>query len=345
MNGWLSGAFVATALVSAVGYAAELSPVATPARQHDGFDLGSAAAYMRPSSVGSGDASVSVVADAAGGCGTIRIGEATVATLRNAPIVTATANGAPVTLLLDTGAETTVFTPAVAQRIGAQRPRVEFQRQLHGLAGSLQTSEVELRSFSVGGVVIPWRRVRVAPVNVASVFSGPLDGVLGADTLSSFDVDLDLPGHRVSLYEKQTCPGAAPAWHEPYVRIAAGRSFGGHLFFPVQLDGRRIDAFVDTGSQFTVLSTRAALALGVTEATLARDRAVTVRGAAAEQQSAHVHRFSQLAIAGEVARNPEMIVTDLRLNDADLVLGIDFLRPRRIWLSYGSQQIFLGRHT
>ena len=79
----------------------------------------------------------------------------------------------------------------------------------------------------------------------------------------------------------------------------------------------------------------------MTAAVLARDRVVTVRGAAAEQLSAHVHRFSQLAIGAETIRNPEIVVTDVRLSDADLVLGVDFLRSRRIWLSYGSQQIFI----
>ena len=308
MNRWLGGAILTTSLASAVGYPAE---------------------HLI----------------AAGGCGTVRLGEATVATLRNAPIITLSANGVPVTVVIDTGAEMTILTPAVAQRIGAQRPQIEFQRQLRGIGGTLPTTEVELRSFTVGGVPIPWRRVRVAPVNVANVFSGPLDGVLGADSLSSFDVDLDLPGHRMALYEKQTCPVARPAWTEPYARIGAGRSRGDHLFFPVQLDGRRTDAFVDTGSQFTVLSTRAALALGVSAAVLARDRVATVHGAAAEQLAAHVHRFAQLEIGAETIRNPEIIVTDVTLSDADLVLGIDFLRPRRIWFSYGSQQIFIMRRT
>jgi predicted aspartyl protease len=278
-----------------------------------------------------------------GGCGPVRLGETTVATLRNAPIITPFANGAAVTLLLDTGAETTVLTPAVAQRIGAERPGIEFQRQMRGIGGSLQTDEVELRSFTLGGVAVPWRRVRVAPINTGNVFSGPLDGVLGADTLSSFDVDLDLPGHRMVLYAKQTCPDAAPAWTEPYARIGTGRSFGGHLFFPVQLDEHRIDAFIDTGAQHTVLSMKAASALGVTGAALARDQTITLHGAAAEQLSARVHRFSQLQIGPQVVRNPELIVTDIRLNDADIVLGIDFLRSQRIWMSYGSQQIFLMR--
>jgi predicted aspartyl protease len=279
------------------------------------------------------------------GCGTSRVGEITVATLRNAPIVTLVANGAPVTLLLDTGAEWTILTPAAAKRVGAQTPRIEFDRQIRGISGSLATNEVELRSFTAGDVAIPWRRVRVASLNMPSVFSGPLDGVVGADTLSSFDVDLDLPHHRMVFYGKQSCPSAAPAWAEPYSTIKARRTFSNHLSFPVQLNGHQIDTFIDTGAQLSVLSGRAALALGVTDAALARDRATVTLGAAAERLNSHLHRFSRMEVGGEVVRNPELVVADVSLKDADLVLGIDFLASRRIWLCYGSQQIFLSRRS
>ena len=281
----------------------------------------------------------------AAGCGTSRVGEITVATLRNAPIVTLVANGAPLTLLLDTGAEWTILTPAAAKRVGAQTPRIEFDRQIRGLSGSLATNEVELRSFTAGDVAIPWRRVRVASLNMPSVFSGPLDGVLGADTLSSFDVDLDLPHHRMVFYGKQSCPSAAPAWAEPYATIPARKTFSNHLSFPAQLDGHQVDTFIDTGAQLSVLSSKAALALGVTEAALSRDRATVTLGAAAERLNSHLHRFSHMEVGGEIVRNPALIVADVSLKDADLILGIDFLGSRRIWLSYGSQQIFLSRPT
>jgi predicted aspartyl protease len=273
------------------------------------------------------------------------VGEITVATLNNAPIVTLLANGAPLTLLLDTGAEWTIVTPAAAKRVGAQTPRIEFDRQIRGLSGSLATNEVELRSFTAGDVAIPWRRVRVASLNMPSVFSGPLDGVLGADTLSSFDVDLDLPHHRMVFYGKQTCASAAPAWAEPYATIPARKTFSNHLSFPAQLDGRQIETFIDTGAQLSVLSSKAAVALGVTDAVLSHDRATVTLGAAAERLNSHLHRFSHMEVGGEIVRNPALIVADVSLKDADLVLGIDFLGSRRIWLSYGSQQIFLSRRT
>ena len=161
-------------------------------------------------------------ADGVGVCGTIRLGETTVATLQNAPVITLFANGAAVTLLLDTGAQTTVLAPDAAERIGARRPRVESPREMQGIAGSLRTREVELQSFTMGGVAMPLRRVRVAPLYVASAYSVRLDGVLGADTLSSFDIDIDLAGRHLVLYQKQTCAGAAPAWTGSYSRIWPG---------------------------------------------------------------------------------------------------------------------------
>jgi hypothetical protein len=165
---------------------------------------------------------------AARACGTVRLGETTVATVQNAPFITLFANGAAVTLLLDTGAQTTVLAPDAAHRIGARRPRIELPREMQGIAGSLRTSEVELQSFTIAGVSIPWRRVRVAPLYLESAFSVKLDGMLGADTLSGFDIDVDLPGHRLALYQKQACAGAAPAWTGRYGRRAALARTDGH---------------------------------------------------------------------------------------------------------------------
>jgi hypothetical protein len=59
--------------------------------------------------------------------------------------------------------------------------------------------------------------------------------------------------------------------------------------------------------------------------------------------SAHTHRFFRLEVDGEVIRDAEIDVTEISLNEADLVLGIDFLGSRRVWISYGSQQLFLMR--
>src|SRR5204862_699662 len=97
-------------------------------------------------------------------------------------------------------------------------------------------------SFAAGEVAIPWRRVFVAPVRTAKVFPTPLDGLLGTDVLSDFDVDLDLPRHVMGFYQKQTCPTAAPNWAGPYYTLSSGLSSAGRLFFTVNLYVNQVTA-------------------------------------------------------------------------------------------------------
>jgi hypothetical protein len=215
---------------------------------------------------------------------------------------------------------------------------------MHGISGTVPSREVELHSFLLGNLALPWLRVDVAPISAPKILSTPLDGILGADVLSTFDVDLNLPRHRMAVYAKGSCPGAPP-WAERYTAIDTGRSPGERLFFPVQLDGRRITAIIDTGAQRSVLSATTARALGVTEAALAHDRPVTAQGITAERLSSHVHRFSNLTIGDEVMHNPELVVSGVTLSEADIVLGIDFLSSHRLWLSYASFRIFLSEPT
>ena len=266
----------------------------------------------------------------------------TVATLNRTPIVTLFANSKPVVLLLDTGAISTVLTPDAVKRIGATAPRIEFQRQINGISGTMRTNEVELSNFVLGGLSLAWRRVDVAPIHTPQLFSIPLDGLLGADILSTFDVDLDLNHHAMTLHRKGSC-ATAPPWTGAYAAIKTGRSPNDHLFFPVQLDGHKVTAIIDSGAQLSVVTTQIARSLGVDDAALASDRAITTRGVTNEQLSSHVHRFKELIVGGEAIRDPNLLVTDARLKDADIVLGADFLSSHRVWLSYDSFRIFLAK--
>ena len=83
--------------------------------------------------------------------------------------------------------------------------------------------------------------------------------------------------------------------------------------------------------------------LGVTGMALARDPITTLRGATAEAVKSRAHRFAELEIDGERLRDQTIMVTTLGLQDADLVLGADFLRWQRVWLSYSSHRIFVER--
>ena len=258
------------------------------------------------------------------------------------PLVTVQADGAPLKLILDTGAERTILTSGAVERVGGRAPQIEFRRSLNGVGGSLPSREVEFKSFKIGGIELPWRRAMVATVATPSLLS-TVDGVLGTDVLGRFDIDLDLPNHRMSLYEKGTC---TPEWAGPGAEIRIGRSaVNGHLFFPVRLDNRGITATIDTGAQRTTLSVATASAMGITDAVLARDAPIQTRGFGTARLSSRIHRFDSLAVGNVRLSNPEIVVTELRLHGIDLILGMDFLQSRRLWLSYAGFRMFFSSES
>ena len=260
----------------------------------------------------------------------------------NVPIVSLTINGSPANLLFDTGAERTILNATAAKRLGIV-PHYEYARRMRSLGGAVAGGDARLRTLDLGGMTVSDVRVLVGSVSLPMVGGRPLDGLLGADFLSSFEIDLDLAHRRVLLYEPPKCPISAPAWGEPYITIKANRSLHDRLFFPVILDGHKLDALIDTGAQLTALDSASATALGLTGAELARDPVATLRGAAAEIVKSPAHRFGRLDIDGEVVRDPVIVVTSLGLQDADLVLGANFLRGHRVWLSYASHLVFVSR--
>jgi predicted aspartyl protease len=253
-------------------------------------------------------------------------------------LVTVRADGFPLKLIVDTGAERTVLTSRASERLGTA-PQIQFRRSLRGVAASLTGREVEFKSFTIGGVDVPWRRATVAQNALPPSF-GAADGILGNDVLGKFDIELDLPNRRMSLYQTGIC---RPDWTGAYSEIAIGRSaVNGHLFFPVQLDGRKISATIDTGADRTVLSAATAKAMGITDAALAQDRTGTTRGFGGGVLTSRLHQFDRVTIGGQPIGNPRIVVTDLRLRGIDLILGMDLLSSRRLWLSYSGFRLFLS---
>ena len=80
----------------------------------------------------------------------------------------------------------------------------------------------------------------------------------------------------MSLYEKGKC---TPDWAATDAEIKIGRSAtNDHVFFPVQLDSRKITATIDTGAQRTTLSAATARAMGITDEGPAHDAPIQTRG-------------------------------------------------------------------
>jgi hypothetical protein len=58
-----------------------------------------------------------------------------------------------------------------------------------------------------------------------------------------------------------------------------------------------------------------------------------------------LHRFSELRIGPDATRDPRIWVASVRVVPiVDMLLGVDWLQSRRVWLSYATRQVFVAVH-
>lgn len=262
--------------------------------------------------------------------------------LERVPFAPVSINGDHATMLFDTGAEETMLSASAAKRLGLNT-HFTYPRTVQGVGGGVSVGETRLDTIVLGGLAMHGFLMPVAPFSLRGVGGQPIDGLLGADLFSDFDLDIDIPHNRIMLYDPAACPSGLPPWRPPYVTVAAHRSMHRHIFFDVLLNGHKLSAFIDTGAQRSAVDAAAAAQVGVGEAAMRQDPTVTVNGMAASVVNSHFHRFDRIEVGTDVWPAPVAIVTPLHLDDGDVILGTDFLQSHRVWLSYSSHQVLLTR--
>ena len=156
-------------------------------------------------------------------------------------------------------------------------------------------------------------------------------------------MDLDPPAHQLALYRIRRCPDARPPWTEPAIEIEGIDARRDRMLVPIVLDGEPGMAVLDTGAQASAVDMTLASRLGLSAYALKSDRSITVHGASPAAISAPVHRFRELRVGPAVIEAPILAVVPTGFGGGDALIGGDFLRGRRIWLSFRSRRLFVTR--
>ena len=77
------------------------------------------------------------------------------------------------------------------------------------------------------------------------------------------------------------------------------------------------------------------------EKSRSNDRAVMAHGAAREQVMVRIHRFQELRVGPAVMQTPALPVVPMTGSMGDALVGADFLRGRRVWLSFSTHRVFV----
>jgi Aspartyl protease len=257
-------------------------------------------------------------------------------------------NGITATFVLDTGAQRSLVSVEAVQRLGLARdPWVGTT--MSGIGGIDRRPNADPRSLSLGGVTLVRRTlsrdnsltVGILPRTHAG--NRNIDGLLGRDFLSVFDLDLDLPDARLTIFQVHDCAGRFLPWQGGYTSVPVAMPAEQALVVPVTLDGMPLRALLDTGSGASLLARPGMFRLGLQPSGLAGDPASEINGLGPRSVVMHLHRFRSLQIGQQVIEAPSLWVAPIRLSPiVDMLLGVDWLVGRRIWISFVTRQIFVA---
>jgi hypothetical protein len=263
-------------------------------------------------------------------------------------VLTVAVNDTEAAFIMDTGAERTLMSEEAVHRLGLERDGW-VASTIRGLGGNQQSPDALPHWLRLGGVTLRRKTltgdtsVTVGPLPVKQVDGRPIAGLLGRDFLSPFDLDLDLPARRLTLNDVRGCGAWFLPWTMPYVAIPATTVAGNALMIQAQLDGRVLRTLIDTGASASLITAPGMYRLDLTPQALARDPAGDGGGVGPAPVPMRLHRFAELRIGPDVSRDPQLWVASVRVVPiVDMLLGVDWLRTRRVWLSYATRQMFVA---
>jgi predicted aspartyl protease len=249
----------------------------------------------------------------------------------------------PYRFILDTGASNTNLLPAL-RKARPDLPLAKAQGPLQGANGAAQAQTVSIDRLSYGGQTFRDLNAFVLPPSPIDTLG--IDGVIGADTLSGYALEIDMPAKRWSLVVTPT-PAMLAGMLTP-VPFILDSAKAPRL--TVMVDGKPIPALLDTGARATFINWKAAAMLGYSEA----DPRLTGGGKAMGATNSSASAFKATTTSTLVIGNHRWNETKLRVADlpifavvgmADgpaLILGMDALSSRRFVVDYPGKRLLIA---
>ena len=276
------------------------------------------------------------------------------------PRFTADINNHPAHFVLDTGAFATTLTRSAAERLGVRMNELDFDS--YGVGGSQHVYRGTAARMRYGGMSADGMVLAGSDMFDTHTDSG-IDGLFGMNVMAAYDIDLDLGGGHVILFEadgscrKPIVALAQPLYMVPLNYIQHDRQAD----IDISIDGHRMRAVLDTGAATTVMFRSAARRLDLDlsgfqapghhmshgigpRAVAAIDHVFgTVQIGDLRIQNMHVEILDQ-AIMQPATVHVGSLLADPSLGETsgeDVLLGADFMRKVHLWISHSSQTLVM----
>jgi len=248
----------------------------------------------------------------------------------------------PYRFVIDTAASGTAVVPRLRAALsGSLRPA--GPAPLDGVSGRAQIETVSIARLTADGRT--FRDLRAVALPASSVDKLGVDGILGADVVAHYALEMDLAGRGWRIAETLG-PEAYRGMHAPVpIELTAGKA----PKLMVRVDGIEMPAILDTGARGTMMNWAAARALGLTPDTPGLKPADAVKGATSHETPSVSATFAMLAVGDARFPDRSVRIADLSVFAAlglaegpAMILGMDAFADRRFIVDHPGRRLYVS---
>ena len=250
-------------------------------------------------------------------------------------------NGQAGRWLIDTGNVRSMISDAWAEHMGIQaRPSFTPMEMFGGtpILTEARVDELKIAAMSTHNYSLMVAPSRFLPADTI--------GMLAPDVMSSYDVEFDFAAGQFKMFSQDHCDGKVVYWtHGTYARVPFDLSSDTHIVVQVTIDGKEVDAVIDTGSPKSTMSLSAArslFGLSATSPKMVTTARTSINGL--PPTGTYSYPFETLTLEGVSVLTPQITIVDdsgLPGSTPRLLLGVQTLRQLHLYVAYGEHALYV----
>ncbi|HTV84670.1 MAG TPA: aspartyl protease family protein [Dyella sp.] len=279
----------------------------------------------------------------AGTCHLKKYGTLPVDMIGGQPTTMIKINGTDTRFMLDTGAFFNIMSKATAASLGLRlRPLPDWFR-ISGIGGSSDAQYTRVKDFGILGTTF----------NNVEFMVGGSDagyGLLGANLLDALDLEVDLAQGKLTLFGTEGCGDAPLAYwaKDGNYNVADIQPLGDaadrRTILEVVINGKKLQAVLDSGAYATMLSRDAAERIGIDLNGPDAKASITSSGFGAKTVKTWTVNIDSFSIGTETVHHSQMQVLDGDFGDrdTDMLLGVDFMLAHHMYIANEQHKVYFS---